>query len=271
MKKILIISDDICAVKQIVNSVNKIEKYNSVSIVIYDIYDFKNYLLSNFDEENTIYFIDIYHVENEFLDLLKKLQIKDSMGKVVVLNTNSCLKSLLQSQPFIYSYIQKGIHFTTDILQVLIELANENDERIHISNSDISAILNKKNLCEVYNWPIGISSFHYKCGNNQVFISNQNVSPKVETSSFYVDRSNLYKSPRNSYTDLYKQILVDLHLIFHIDNKILSKYFRVDARYVKNWANMAKYHRRFGIHKIIYILGKIMMGLYLKFSQKGQR
>ena len=48
MRRVLIISDDSCAIKQIVNAIHKIKKC-VFSIVIYDIYEFKNYI-SSFEE-----------------------------------------------------------------------------------------------------------------------------------------------------------------------------------------------------------------------------
>lgn len=267
MKRILIISDDSCAIKQIVNATNKIKKC-VFSIVIYDIYDFKNHI-SSFKEKNTIYFIDTHSIGEELIDILKLINKKDSMGKVIILNNHFRLRSLLQSQAFIYECIQKNMEFSHKVLEILKQIVEEDKNiKVNISHLNTPITLNGKTIDDIYHWPNGAVSINYKCGNNQVLVSDTCVPTNLLSSNFYVDRNSLHKNQRKTYTEAYKQFLVDLYLIFHIDEKTLAKHFCIDASYIKKWANMVKYHRRFRF--VIYIIGKIIISSYFKINQRGK-
>ncbi len=267
MRRVLIISDDSCAIKQIVNAIHKIKKC-VFSIVIYDIYEFKNYI-SSFEEENTIYFIDTHSIGEELIEILKLVNKKDSMGKIIILNNHFRLRSLLQSQSFIYECIQKNMEFSHKVFETLKQIVREDkDIKVDISHLGTPITLNEKTIDDIYHWPNGVVSINYKCGNNQVLISDACVPANLLQSSFYVDKNCLHKNQRKTYTEAYKQFLVDLYLVFHIDDKILAKHFCIDASYIKKWANMVKYHRRFRL--VTYIIGKIIISSYFKINQRGK-
>lgn len=262
MKKIIIVSNDICAVKQIVNAKNKVKKLNSFQTNIYDIIDFKNYILSGVEEANIAYFIDIYNIEEEFLDIINHLRKIDSAGKIIILSTNKNLKSLLESQNSIYSYVEKDINFNNKILEILFMLSNNEKSKINITNTDISINLNRKIIDGMYNWPNDQLSINYKHGDNNLLVTSNNYLNKKTKNKFYTDKYEIYNSKRNYYYGPIKQLLVDLYFVFHMDYKELSRYFKVDASYIKRWSNLSKYRRKFNFIK--YIIGKIIINSYLK-------
>lgn len=266
MKRICIVSNDICAIKQIVNVVHKIKKLDPFTITIYDIDDIKKGLLETFIGD-TIYFIDIYHIENEFLDIIKSIKRKHERNKIIILNTNQGMKSLLESQSQIDSYIQKNFDFSNSILELFMTLLNEEDVKIDVTNFEIPVMLKKQDIESVYHWPNGVTSIQYKHGKQQFLLSSNHISNHIKTDSFYTDKAAVLHLKRNRYSESLKQLLVDLHLIYHVDREVLSKYFSIDAKYIKAWSNIKKYNRK--IHFFEFIIGKLMIHFYLKKQRKG--
>ena len=266
MKKIIIVSNDVCAIKQIVNTINIIKILNQSSISIYDITDFKNYVNSPyFNESNTIYFIDIYHIEYDFLELLQVLNKKDKLNKTIILNTNSRLKSLLESQKYIYAYLEKDFDFKTKIFDILIALAKNTSYKLNISNLNTFISINKKEISNVYNWPNKTISVNYKDMRNNLSISINNASDELKTiteNSFYIENPYHKNSKRTYYTEEVKQFLVDLYLIHKIDPKTLSYHSNIEITYIKKWASLAKYNRKRNSLRHLFV--KIAIGFYSK-------
>lgn len=271
MKNIIIVSKDICAIKQIINTIDKTKKLNASSVKIYDIDDFRNYILSSsFNDKNTLYFIDIYDIEHEFLDLLKSLNIKDNSNKIIVLNTNSNLKSLLESQKEIYAHLEKDLSFETKLSSILHSLSNDEPYKINVTDT-IPVIINKQDIDNIYKWPGQKLSINYKDGDNSLLFSLNNCSNKIKkitNNRFYTDKITINNSKRKQYSEPLKQLLVDLYLILHIDYKELSLYFNIDARYIKKWSTLSKYNRK--INVIHFIVLKLIVKLYLR-KHKGGR
>jgi len=269
MKKIIIVSNDVCAIKQIVNTINKIKSLKTTSINIYDIKDFKSYIKSShFKELNTIYFIDIYNIEQNFLDLLQHLNKKDKLNKTIIMNNNQNLKILLDSQISIYAHLEKDYNFKNKILDILLTLTNNTSYKLNISKFKHPILVNKKDINNIYKWPNKKISINYKNGDNTVLISMNNASDElrhITKNNFYTDYyQNSIK--RTHYSEPLKQLLTDLYLIYKIDPKILSHHFNIDYKYIKKWAGLSKYNRK--INFIKFILGKIIVKSYLN-KHKG--
>lgn len=271
MKKIIIVSNDVCAIKQIINTINKTNNLNSSSLNIYDINDFKKYILSSsFNNKNTIYFIDIYDIEYELLDLLKLLNAKDNLNKIIILNTNSNLKSFLESQKDIYAYLEKDINFQNRLSDILFMLSNDELTKINVSDLTIPVFINKQNIENIYKWPNQKFSINYQNGNNNILFSVNNSSndiKEITKNSFYTDKQTLNKTKRKNNSETIRHIVVDLYLHHHIDYYQLSKHFNVEPSYIKKWATLSKYNRKLNI--LIFIAGKLIIKLYLN-KYKGR-
>lgn len=268
-KKIIIISNDVCAIKQIVNTINKIKSLKTTFINIYDIKDFKSYIKSShFKELNTIYFIDIYNIEQNFLDLLQLLNKKDKLNKIIIINNNQKLKTLLDSQSFIYTQIEKDYNFKDKISDVLMTLTNHIPYKLNISKFNFPIYINKQNINNIYKWPNKKISINYKNNDNTILISMNNASDelrRITKNNFYTEHyPNNIK--RTYYSEPLKQLLTDLYLIYKIDPKTLSHHFNIDYKYIKKWAGLSKYNRK--INFIKFILGKIIVKSYLN-KHKG--
>lgn len=265
MQKIIIVSNDICVIKQIINTINRIKNFKE-SLCIYDIKDFRHYLLSSsFKEKNAIYFIDIYDIEYNFLDLIENINTKDSLSKIIILNTNSNLKSLLESQECIYAYLEKDSNFNKNIFDILFTLSNGEFNKINISNLIIPININKKYIESIYKWPNQKISINYRNGNNNLLISIDNSSKQIKEltkGNFYINQPIFNHCKRNYYSEPLKQLLVDLYLIYHIDYKVLSRHFHINATYIKKWSRLSKYNRK--INFIHFIIGKIIIKAYFK-------
>lgn len=266
MDSIIIVSNDICAVKQIVNVINKMNHLFSSSIFMFDIIEFKKYIsLVNNIRKNTTYFIDIYDIENEFLDVVNNIRKKDISSNIIILNTNKNLKSLLESQSSIYSYIDKKSDFSSKIFEILINIISNYENKINISDSKIPIIFSKDNIDGIYKWPNKDFSISYKDGNDNFLLSFKTPSKELKqitNGNFYTDRSYLTHEKRKYYSEPLKQLIVDLYLIYNIDYKTLSRFFHIDARYIKKWSTLSKYNRKLNIFK--FLIGKLMIKTYLK-------
>lgn len=270
MPKIIIVSNDICAIKQIINTIDKTKKLHSSSIKIYDITDFKSHLISSCHDKNTIYFIDIYDIEYELLDMLNKLKSKTSSNKIIILNNNSHLKSLLESQKDIYAYLEKDLNFQKRLSEILSMLSNDENTKIDISDLTIPVIINKQDVEDIYQWPNQKFSINYKNSNNNVLFSldsSSNDIKKITKNSFYTDKQTINKRKRKSISETIKHITVDLHLIHHVDSNELSKHFDVEPSYIKKWASLSKYNSKISIFK--FIAGKLIIKLYFN-KHKGR-
>lgn len=270
MPKIIIISNDICAIKQIINTIDKQKKLTSSSIKIYDINDFKNHLLSHRQDENAIYFIDIYDIEHELLDILKTLNLKNTRNKIIILNNNSHLKSLLESQKDIYAYLEKDLNFQKRLSNILSMLSNNETTKIHISDLTIPTVINQQDIEEIYQWPNKQLSINYKTSNNNILCSVDNVSndiKQITKNSFYTDKQTINKTPRKNFSETIKHLIVDLYLIHHVDYNELSKYFNVEPSYIKKWASLSKYNSKMNIFN--FIAGKLIIKLYFN-QHKGR-
>lgn len=266
MDSIIIVSNDICAVKQIVNVINKMNHLFSPCISIFDLIDFKKYIsLVNNTKENITYFIDIYDIENEFLDVVNNIRKRDISSNIIILNTNKNLKSLLESQSSIYSYIDKKSDFSSKIFEILINIIRNDENKINVSDSKIPVIFSKDNIDGIYKWPNKDFSISYKDGKDSFSLSFKTSSKELKNitnGSFYTDRSDLIRERRKYYSESLKQLLVDLYLIYNIDYKTLSRFFNIDARYIKKWSTLSKYSRKLNILK--FWMGKLIIKTYLK-------
>ena len=69
MLKIVIVSDDFCETKLIVNNINTIKEVSSI-----EIYDSNEFLKKdNFKNTRQIYIVDIYNIESLFLTKVKEI------------------------------------------------------------------------------------------------------------------------------------------------------------------------------------------------------
>ena len=87
------------------------------------------------------------------------------------------------------------------------------------------------------------------------------VSKIIKTDVFYTPKKEL-TNKRKTYDDSFKQLIVDLYLIYHIDHKIISDYFKVDIKDIKRWSELKKYNKKRSFIKVI--IGKILIKNYLK-------
>lgn len=264
MDSIVVVSSDICAVKQIINVVNTMNHLFSPSIFVFDIIEFKKYISLN-TTKNTTYFIDIYDIENEFLDIVSNIRKKDITANIIILSINNNLKSLLNSQSSIYSYINKKTDFSDKIFEILLNIISNDNNKIDVSDSKIPVTFSKNNIDGIYKWPDKNFSINYKNGNDSFLLSLKTSSKElnqITNGSFYTDSSDLKCSKRKFYSESFKQLLVDLYLIYNIDYKTLSRFFHIDARYIKSWSNLAKYNRKLNIFK--FWMGKLIIKTYLK-------
>lgn len=272
MKKIIIVSNDLCAIKQIINTKNKFEQLNSYNTNIYNIRDFIKYVKSSiFNEINTIYFIDIYDIEYNFLDLLHILGNKDKLAKIIILNTNSKLKSLLESQKNIYYYLEKDFNFENNIFNILNILSSNKSYKLNLSNFKTPVFLNRYDIKNIYNWPGKKISVNYKEGDNNILISvnkSSNEVKKIIKDSFYIEKPFKH-SKKNNYSVVLKQLLVDLYTIYNIDINILSYHFNVNPKYIKKWASLAKYNRK--INVLRFLLGKIFLKSYFNHYKGSEK
>lgn len=271
MNNIIIVSKDICAIKQIINTIDKIKTLTPSSVKIFDIDDFKNNITSSsLNDKNTIYFIDIYDIEYEFLDWVKKLNTINASNKIIVLNTNSNLKSILESQKEIYAHLEKNLNFETTLFNILYTLSNNEPYKVNITKS-IPVVIDKQDIDSIYKWPQKRLSINYKDGNNNLLFSLSNCSNQIRNITkdrFYTDKITLNNPKRKQYNESLKQLLVDLYLKQHIDYKELSVYFNIDARYIKKWSMLSKYNRKINI--VHFIVLKLIVKLYLR-KHKGGR
>lgn len=266
MNKIIIVSGDICAIKQIINCINNLKRLNPPSIKIMDILDLREYIASsNFTEQGTIYFIDIYDIEHEFLDIISAIRKKDKKGNIIILNINSNLKSLLNSQSKIYAYVNKNFNFNHKLIEVLTMLENGENSKINVSDIKTPILINKKLIKRIYHWPTGEFSISYEKDDN-IFVSFKQGSKKIKQitqNNFYIDNLESINKKRRYYSEPFKQMLVDLYLIYHMDYKILSKSFNVDdANYIKKWSNLQKYQTKLNI--LQFWIGKLIINHYFK-------
>lgn len=272
MKKIIIVSDDNCAVKQIINNIKKTK--NKIITQKYNNQEFKFKLYNNqLKEKNIIYFIDIYPIQDQYLDIIKKLREEDQFSHIIIISMSQNIEPLLRSRLYITDYLNKIHDFDKKIKQILTYLLKEEPplkNKIKISNNTIPIIINKDEIENIYHYPNDQISIQYKNGKNNILLSiNQTTIPLQEMikDNFYLDKQTIKfpkkkQSKRNYYSEPFKQLLVDLHLIFKIDSATLAKHFQVDTKYIKNWSKLSKYTRK--INFIELIIGKLIIKSYFK-------
>ena len=73
MLKIVIVSDDFCETKLIINTINEIKVMSSIEVC--DSNDFINKYNINNCNNNKIYIVDIYNIESNFLTKVKEIKL----------------------------------------------------------------------------------------------------------------------------------------------------------------------------------------------------
>lgn len=263
MKKIIIVSNDICITKQIINNINKLKNIKFSSINIYNIQELKENL--KMSHKNTIYFIDIYGIENECLDIIKKIKTIKPNNKIVLIDLNNNFKNLLTSQTSIDAYIEKGANFIKQLTEILSKIENINSNKINISTTDIPITLNKKTIENIYNFPSKKTLINYQNGQNSILISTTKTTKelqKLTNHQFYTPKSEIPTKKRNYYSESLKQLLVDLHIKYHIDYQTLSKHFNIEQKYIKKWSSLTKYNKKRTLLDII--IGHLIIKSYFK-------
>lgn len=269
MKNIIIVSDDICAIKQIVNTINKM--HFSPTITIYSTSDFKTKVKNKKTPKNDIiYLIDTYNMEADFIDILSRLREYDFASTIIVIGMYEYQYAVISSRLMILDYLLKWNNFTERLKETLSHLLVNKPTKIEentlkITDKNIPIVLKKNDIESIYHLPNNQISIHYKNGNNSILVSLKNATPQIKEltqNSFYTDKSSLKSPKRTYYSDPFKQLLVDLYLIFKIDSNTLSKHFHIDEKNIKKWASLTKYCRKINI--LEFIIGKLIIKSYFK-------
>lgn len=272
MKKFVIVSDDICTIKQIVNNINKINA--SSSILIYDTRDFKRMVDSGDVDSNIIYFLDICNMEDCFIELLRKLRNHDMVSKIVIITINNLVVNLMGTSFFIFAYIEKCCDFDKKLKDILSRLlinsgCKVEDNNVKVTDLDIPVILDRNQIDEAYLLPNSLLSIYYNSGRNNIVVSLKKTTKEIRNitgNNFYVDKGNFKVSKKKAFSEPLKQLLVDLYLIFKVDCDTLERHFQVDARYIRRWASLKKYNRKLNFWEVI--MGKIVLGFYFKNDKR---
>lgn len=263
-ENIIIISEDICAIKQIVNILSRISPM--FSVMIYSPVDFQNNLERIVCQDvKQIYFIDTYGMEIHFLEVIDEIKKRDSNSKIVILTVDSTLKPLIVSHSKIEWLLEKNQYFHQHLVEVLLEIVQKEDNKFKISDSLFPITLNRNDIEEIYHFPNQQVSINYKNGNNHLLISLSHTSESLRelvNNRFYMDKTELRNSKKTYYSEPFKQLIVDLYTNFKIDSNVLAKHFRVNSNYIKKWASLAKYNRK--LNKIEWFVGKLIIRSYFK-------
>lgn len=260
MKKVIIVSEDIYIIKSIIN----VTKDYNISII--DINELEEKLTDNYSSlENSIYFIDIVNYEYKVNEIVEK--IKNS--KIILITLNDNHNYLLKSTFNVFKQINKNIDFAKNITKLWHELQTNESQEICITDG---IIIDQSDLKKIYTWPNNKYTINLTTKNENLFITFENPNKefkKIINNTFYQE-VNLKKKERQSYPSMFKQIVVDLYLKYHIDYKLLGKYLSVNPNNIKSWASSVKYQRKTSI--IEYFIIKIIIHKYKKiYKKRGDR
>lgn len=259
MNEIIIVSNDICLVKQIIYTVNKVYKKKNSPII--NIYNFKEIKKNSHDvlkRKNVLYFFDINSIEEDVMDILRKNKKYMISSKIIFISISDNYRCLSQSH--IYSYIKKDTNLYKELYEIIFNIKNNFECKKNISNNETPVILNINKIDSIYKWPNDLLSIYYK-GKNNILLPIDDVSKIIKTDVFYTPKKEL-TNKRKTYDDSFKQLIVDLYLIYHIDHKIISDYFKVDIKDIKRWSELKKYNKKRSFIKVI--IGKMLIKNYLK-------
>lgn len=259
MDGIIIISNDICIAKEIINVINNIFKKDLPLINIYTFDEFKKNSYEVLNKKKYLYFIDIYSYENESLNIILKYKNLLLLNKVIIINLNNSFNNLIEGCKCVDFCLIKNGSFYKRLYNTVLNIKNNLTSKLQISSGKIPVTLNINSLNGIYNFSNDESSICYDDKN--ILISSSDLNKVVDKNKFYISKDELiYK--RRHYDDKFKQFIVDLHVYYDIDYLKLSNYFNVDIKDIKRWVGLKKYNRKINVIRIL--VGKFILKFYIR-------